>query len=120
MLLRCILFALPLLALAAQAAGPTSQPAVSFVRDIAPILVSQCQQCHGPEKQKGNYRLDTYARLMKAGESGDASVTPGKPEKSQLYVLLRAADEADRMPQKADPLPDKSVELIRRWIEGGA
>jgi WD40 repeat protein len=93
---------------------------VSFLRDVAPILMSQCQQCHGPEKQKGKYRLDSFARMMKPGDSGEPSVTPGQPAKSQLYLLLTAKDDEDRMPQKADPLPAKQIEVIRRWIEGGA
>lgn len=117
-----VLFVILLLvpSLRAFADGPASQPALSFLRDVAPVLVAQCQECHGPKKQKGNYRVDTFAAVMKAGESGDAAVTAGDPKASQLFVRLRAADEADRMPQKADPLPDKQVEAIRRWIAAGA
>jgi hypothetical protein len=37
-------------------------PPVSFVNDVAPILVERCQACHGPEKTKGKYRLDTFDR----------------------------------------------------------
>src|SRR5690349_9412336 len=45
---------------------------VSFARDVAPVLLKQCQACHGPEKSKGKYRVDSFERLMKAGESDEA------------------------------------------------
>jgi mono/diheme cytochrome c family protein len=102
-------------ALGAGAATP-----VSFIRDVAPVFVKQCQGCHGAEKQKGKYRLDSFERLMKAGESKDAPVVAGKPGASAIYRLITAKDEDDRMPQKADPLPAAQVTLLRQWIEEGA
>ena len=39
-----------------------NQP-VSFTNDIAPILVQKCLTCHGAEKNKGGFRLDTYDSL---------------------------------------------------------
>jgi len=94
--------------------------AVSFKRDVAPILIQQCQTCHGPDKVKGRYRVDTFERLGTAGSSGEPAVTAGSPEKSQLYSLLVAHDEDDRMPQKADPLPKVQIETIQKWIAQGA
>src|SRR5205807_207596 len=76
--------------------------------------------CHGPEKSKGKYRLDSFERLMNPGKSKDAPVVAGKPESSALFRLITAHDEDERMPQKADPLRAADVELIRRWIEEGA
>ena len=35
-------------------------------------LRKSCVKCHGAEKQKGKYRLDTLEAALKAGESGDA------------------------------------------------
>jgi WD40 repeat protein len=103
------------------AAQPATAPSsVSFTRDIAPILLDRCQNCHGPEKSKGKYRLDTFARLLTSGESGESPITPGKPKQSQLYQLITASEDVDRMPKKADPLPQASITLIRGWIEQGA
>ena len=48
--------------------------AVSFSKGIAPILAKKCVACHGPEKSKGHFRLDSFELLMKAGESKSASV----------------------------------------------
>jgi hypothetical protein len=94
--------------------------AVSFRRDVAPILVKQCQGCHGPEKSKGGYRLDSFDRLTRGGESKTPPIVAGQPGKSNLLRLISTDDEDDRMPQKADPLPAAQVALVRRWIEEGA
>ncbi|HEX8914079.1 MAG TPA: c-type cytochrome domain-containing protein [Humisphaera sp.] len=121
---RPLLAFVPLLALLA-APAPAATPAadmqkVSFARDVAPILLAQCQTCHGPEKAKGKYRVDTYDRLMTPGSSGDASVTPGASDRSALYKLLVTHDADERMPKKADPLPKAQTEAIRLWIAQGA
>lgn len=106
------------LAPAHAAAAP--DPKVSFKRDVAPILLKQCQTCHGPEKVKGKYRVDSFSQLLKPGSSGDSAVSAGKPDDSTLYRLLVVEDEDERMPQKADPLPQAQADTIKRWIEQGA
>src|SRR4051794_20474093 len=77
---------------------------VVFTRDIAPLLVQKCQGCHGPQKQKGGYRLDTFDRFTHPGDSEAAPVAPGRPEASELFRLITHPDPKKRMPQKDDPL----------------
>ena len=78
-----------LLPAAATLAEDAKKPAeVSFKNDIAPILVKNCQACHGPTDPKGNYQLHTFAALMKAGASSEGSVVPGKPDDSELFRLV--------------------------------
>ena len=92
---------------------------ISFAADVAPILQRRCVACHGPEKSKGRYRLDTFAGLLKLG--GDqATVIAGRPEKSRLFQLLVEKNPDDRMPQDAEPLPAAEIAVIRAWIAGGA
>src|SRR3954454_11627449 len=43
--------------------------AVSFKRDIAPIVLNNCLACHGPKKSEGGYRIDTFERVMAPGDS---------------------------------------------------
>jgi WD40 repeat protein len=90
------------------------------MRDIAPVLREKCLTCHGPEKAKGNYRLDTFELLNKPGSSKSAPITPGDARQSHLYELLTATDEDDRMPQKDEPLPKAQIAIIERWIREGA
>ena len=61
---------------AAVASGASGSPAVSFKKDVAPLLQRRCVTCHGEESAKGGYRLDTFARLSKAGESDLAPIVP--------------------------------------------
>lgn len=108
------------LAFASFAVADDAGDAVSFRRDVAPIFVQHCLSCHGPNEAKSQYRLDTFERLMKAGASEFAPITPKKPADSELLRLLTSNDSTERMPQKADPLPAEQIALIRKWIEQGA
>jgi hypothetical protein len=93
---------------------------VSFQKDIAPLLQRRCASCHDAESSKGRYRLDSFARMMKPGESDLAPIVAGKPGESELISLLHESNADDRMPQKADPLPENEIGLIERWITEGA
>jgi WD40 repeat protein len=94
--------------------------AVSFKAQIAPILLEKCVACHGAEKSKGGFRLDSFGALVKGGESKEAAIVGGAPEKSHLFELITTKDEDDRMPQKSDRLSDQQIALIRDWISEGA
>ena len=96
------------------------QAPISFVRDIAPVLVKQCQGCHGPKKVKGGYRVDTFEHLLKPGKSDAPAIARGKPAESELFLRLTTGDADDLMPQDGDPLPPKQIELVKRWIVEGA
>jgi hypothetical protein len=95
-------------------------PPIRFKEQIAPILVEKCLTCHGPEKARGRYQLQTFELLFKPGDSESRPVVPGDPGASELFRLVTSGDAEDRMPQKADPLTGAEVTLIRRWIEEGA
>jgi len=94
------------------AASCLAEP-VSFKREIAPILLSQCQGCHGAKKAKGKYRVDSFNHLV-------TGITAKNLEESEAYQRLITDEADDRMPADADPLPKEQIELFRRWIEAGA
>ncbi len=106
--------------LAPSAAAQEAAAPVSFSKDVAPLLVKNCQACHGASDPKGGFQLHTFAALQKPGDSGSAPVTAGQPEASELFVRISTQDTDLRMPQDADPLPADAIELIRRWIAEGA
>jgi hypothetical protein len=111
---RCLWFAIAISAASQAAAEP-----VSFTRDVAPILVANCEGCHGARAAKGGYRLLTFEDLLKPGDSESPPLVAGKPAESFLFSLITATDES-RMPKEGDPLTPTQMDLIKRWIEEGA
>src|SRR5687768_5512939 len=57
-------------------AGRPAMAAVDFARDVRPIFDRHCVRCHGPEKQKSDYRLDRAESALRGGSIGGA-VVPG-------------------------------------------
>jgi hypothetical protein len=97
-----------------------AQTTISFQRDVAPVLQRRCVNCHNEENPKGGYRLDTFAALQTAGDSGEKPLLAGKAGESEIHRLLVTKDADERMPQKADALPEEEIKLIERWMNEGA
>lgn len=108
-----------MLAADAPAQGPAAD-GVDFVKDIYPIFVASCIKCHGPEKQKGELRLDSVEAIKAGGENGPIVVS-GKPGESKLCLLIsKPKGDPDIMPANGDPLTPEQIALVAKWIEKGA
>jgi mono/diheme cytochrome c family protein len=94
---------------------------VTYAKEIKPIFEKACFKCHGPEKAKGELRVDSLEAALKGGEAGKV-VVPGKIDKSPLLWSVARLDSDTSMPPegKADPLTKEQVALVRAWIEQGA
>ncbi len=93
---------------------------VSFMKDVAPILVRNCIGCHNAKKSESKYLMTRFDALAKGGAMGeDVTLEPGDPEASYLVELIRA-DGQPRMPYKQDALPAEQIALIERWVAEGA
>ena len=88
-----------------------------FERDIRPLLLDKCVDCHGPEEQSADLRVDSLEGLLGGGESGPA-VIRGAPDRSLIIRAVRREGELKMPPD--DPLSDEEVSKLRRWIELGA
>ena len=93
---------------------------VSFRRDIAPILISNCVACHGAKKAEGGYRVDSFERFVGEGDSGAAAITAGEPDDSETYQRIIAEDEDTRMPLDGESLTEQQIDIVTRWIKEGA
>ncbi|MDF1861712.1 MAG: PSD1 and planctomycete cytochrome C domain-containing protein [Verrucomicrobiales bacterium] len=93
---------------------------IDFVSDVQPILEERCFECHGPDKQKGAFRLDRLASMLSGGDSGEAAIVRGKPDASFLLKLVRHEEPDLEMPPKGDPLSDSEISLLQKWISEGA
>src|SRR5258707_8653062 len=88
-------------------AEPEASPsgdAVDFLRDVQPILASNCYKCHDAAKHKGGMRLDSKATAFIGGDSGEPSLIPHDPDHSKVITLVRGDDPNSVMPPKGERL----------------
>lgn len=92
-----------------------------FAGIIEPILEEKCVACHGPEKSKGELRLDSYAALQQGGKDGEI-FKPGHADESALVQrALLPASEDDHMPPDGKPqLTPAEIALLTWWLNAGA
>lgn len=98
---------------------------LTFDKDIKPLLENSCLKCHGMEKPKSKYRVDSREAFIKGGDSDEAAVVPGKSEKSPVvhYVADLVVDLEMPPTDKRDKYPKMTAEqigLLRAWIDQGA
>jgi cytochrome c553 len=90
-----------------------------FEKQVRPVLVARCFECHSAEaeKIKGGLRLDSRAMVLKGGDTGPA-VVPGKPKESLLVDAIHYG-ELYQMPPKSK-LPAEEIAALTKWVEMGA
>ncbi|MBI3882332.1 MAG: hypothetical protein HY301_20025 [Verrucomicrobia bacterium] len=93
-----------------------------FVEQIRPVFQAKCYSCHGPEKQRGEFRLDQKEIAFKGGDSKKAAIVSGKPMESNLIrLLLLPADDDDVMPPKGkQAMSPEELGKVIAWIRNGA
>ena len=67
-----------------QPAPGVAEPPGSFAADIRPIFAARCVQCHGPDVQQNDLRLDTLTGVLKGSVNGQI-VFPGGSDKESDY-----------------------------------
>src|SRR5439155_11156411 len=70
-----------------------------FEKSVRPILVANCFECHGPDKQKAKLRLDGRGLMMEGGDSGPA-IVPGNAKGSLLVQAIHYPEDGPKMPPK--------------------
>ncbi len=94
-----------------------AEDAVSYSRQVRPLLEAQCLVCHGAAQTLSDLDLSTLGGMRKGGLGGPAVVS-GDAESSTLYRHV-AGLETPRMPL-GGTLEAEHVEMLRLWIEQGA
>src|SRR5947209_7708153 len=77
----CSTLALIAFLLAAPARAATPTPNDFFEKQVRPLLVEHCLDCHGDKKPRAGLRLTSRALVLKGGDSGPAA-RPGRPSDS--------------------------------------
>jgi len=93
--------------------------AVSFNRDIRPILSDNCFYCHGPDAshRQADLRLDLRDEALAAN-----AIVPGKPAESSIVSRINSTDPDELMPppESHKKLDARQKALLTRWIDQGA
>src|SRR5438552_3868230 len=98
--------------------GAQSRAAVDFVRQVQPILETNCVSCHHGDKAENGFDLSTRDLAFHSGSEPPALV-PFKPDQSPIYKLLVVSkDDSTLMPpaKQGGPLDKPSIEILRLWI----
>ncbi len=108
-----------LIALAVLIRPVAGQTDPDFDRDVAPVLLSRCLECHQNNNPSGGLSLETAADQRRGGDSGPALI-PGNAAGSLLLARVLAAEMPPPANGHARPLPPSEVDVLRRWIDQGA
>jgi WD40 repeat protein len=94
----------------------TAGPEVTWDQ-VKPVFQKRCFACHRGEQSRGGLDLSTVGGI-KAGSTSGAAVVSGKPEESMIYTLPAHLENPQMPPNKAK-LPQRELDLIFGWIQGG-
>lgn len=103
---------------------------ISYADHLEPLIVKRCLACHETEDPKAELVLEVgsgYAQMVGRTSTQVPKlqiVHAGSSELSYLWVKLEHEQNVGKgMPRTLfgeKRLPERELELIRRWIEGGA
>jgi hypothetical protein len=96
-----------------------AEPAPDFEKEVAPILVKRCLECHNARDANGQLVLTTADRLARGGEGGEV-VLAGDPEASPLWQRVHSGEMPPPRRGQAQTLPAAEQEILKRWIATGA
>ena len=71
-------------------------------------MEQHCIQCHGPEKQKGKFRIDTLSAKLHEGESA-----------GYWHEVLDQLNEGEMPPEDESQLTGEELATFTEWLESG-
>jgi WD40 repeat protein len=90
---------------------------VTYQDNILPLIEANCSKCHNADRKKADLELTSYQDALKGSGSG-AVLVSGNPDASKLWKAITHAEEPT-MPPNRPKMPDKELEVFKKWILGG-
>ena len=87
---------------------------VSFVKQVAPILVSKCGRCH-VNTARGMFSMANFETLMKGTPEG-VVIFPKDADGSRVIEVIESGD----MPRGGLKVTPDEMTLLKKWINEGA
>lgn len=98
-----------------------SEAEVDFLRDIQPIFVARCVECHGTgDAREGGLDLTDARAIRLRGDSGKKVIVAGRAADGELWKRITSVDDELRMPPEGPPLSPAQLALLRKWLDDGA
>src|SRR5437588_10180095 len=86
-----------------------------FNRNVAPILMKRCLECHSGAEASGKLDLTSAKGIDQGGDSGPA-IAAGKPEESLLLRRIRDGEMPPAKQGKSQRVSREEVAAVRQWI----
>ena len=90
-----------------------------FEKDVAPLIVRRCLECHKGKEPSGGLSLESRTGFQRGGESG-AVVVPGKPDESPLLARISSGEMPPAVKGVPQKLPVAEQAILNDWIATGA
>lgn len=95
--------------------------AVSFRKDIKPVLREKCLHCHNLETLPERVSFESRKLAFAKTAAGQPVIVPGKPEESLMVIFLESPRLHEKTMPMVGPRPNvDEIALIRKWIAEGA
>jgi mono/diheme cytochrome c family protein len=88
-----------------------------FEKDVRPLLVKHCYECHSAGDVDGGLNLDSKAGVARGGDSGQVIVA-GAPDQSLLVEAVRYQNRDLQMPPKGR-MSDSEIAILEKWVRLG-
>lgn len=102
-----------------RAALADGKHAVSFAKQVKPILESKCLACHSGDPAPGIYRLESKSLAFASGPAGPR-ILPGRPDQSPILAFASTHKNVATMPAVGNQLTATEAMILRRWVAEGA
>jgi len=89
---------------------PAVAQAVSFSKQVAPLLATKCGGCH-ISGRRGGFQFTSYDALMKSG-----MVQKGQGNSSRIVEVVESGD----MPRGGGKVSKDDLAMLTSWIDAGA
>ncbi len=90
-----------------------------FERDVAPLLIKNCLECHKATDPSGGLNLSSHEGLVRGGDSG-AVIDQDKRAASPLWQRVHSDEMPPEKNSKPQPLPEPEKQILKAWVDAGA
>jgi mono/diheme cytochrome c family protein len=91
----------------------------SYEVHIAPLVKRYCVSCHRPGKENNNYHMQSYDEVMQSGDNAP-NVIAGDLNSNLILMINRQEIEAGGPMPPTKALKPELIEILERWVAGGA